>query len=500
MEAPGDPVRVLFVTSNGFGMGHLMRLLAVALGGAGRLSPTMMSMSVALPVATSMGVPGEYCPGSDRGWMSGLRWNDYLRDRITAVAEEVAAEVLVFDGVAPYPGILMARTQLPDVAFVWMRRGLWRPEVNDEQLAKSAHFDLIVEPGDLAGAADRGPIAGRDDAVRVPPISMLEVVPPEGRVEAAAALGLDPDRPSVLVSLGHGDIAEAGRVVLSTLVEDPDWQIAVTRVATAQEHVPIVDRERIRELPGVYPLVRYLAAFDAVVSAAGYNAVHEFLTAGLPTLIVPNPATPTDDQVARADHLAGAGLALSAHLDEPEALTSAVRRLGDPAVRAALTAAIDTLDTSARFGGVAATVDAIVDLARNSERAPRPRSLSGSVYRAMELVKARIKNILGVRGTNAVRRLLGRPPVSGPVSRLVVRVVGDAGSLSAGPPEVTTLLLSDRIPPELVKSGPPVEDMLSGASPAYHAERRRIVDTYFDVTEWPPAPLADPDEANPAET
>lgn len=497
MKRPDDPVRVLFITSNGFGMGHLMRLLAVALGGADRLSPTMMSMSVALPVVTSMGVPGEYCPGPDRGWMSGLRWNNYLRDRITALAEEVAAEVLVFDGVAPYPGIRMARTRLPDVAFVWMRRGLWRPEVNDEQLAKSAHFDLIIEPGDLAGAADRGPIAGRDDAVRVPPISMLEVVPPEGRIEAAATLGLDPHRPTVLVSLGHGDIAEAGRVVLSTLVEDPAWQIAVTRVATAQEHVPIVDRERIRELPGVYPLVRYLAAFDAVVSAAGYNAVHEFLTAGLPTLIVPNPATPTDDQVARADHLADTGLALSAHLDEPEALTAAVRRLGDPAVRTALTAAIDALDSSARFGGVAATVDAIIDLARHSERAPRPRPRDGSVYRAMELVKARIKNTLGVRGTNMVRRVLRRPPISGPVGRLVVRVVGDAGSLSAGASEATTLLLSERIPAELVKSGPPVEDILAGASPAYHAERRRIVDTYFEVTDWPPERSADPARGEP---
>jgi len=35
-----------------------------------------------------------------------------------ALAREVDARCLVFDGVAPYPAILLARSELPDVAFV----------------------------------------------------------------------------------------------------------------------------------------------------------------------------------------------------------------------------------------------------------------------------------------------------------------------------------------------------------------------------------------------
>jgi hypothetical protein len=73
-------------------------------------------------------------------------------------------------------------------------------------------------------------------------------------------------------------------------------------------------------------------------------------------------------------------------------------------------------------------------------------------------------------------------PIVGPLDRLVVRVVDDVRSLPRTEQGVTSLLLSDRIPPELIRSGPPVEHMLPGASPAYHEERRRIVGTYFDVT------------------
>jgi hypothetical protein len=323
--------------------------------------------------------------------------------------------------------------------------------------------------------------------LRIPPLSLLEVVRPLPRAEAATALGLDPDRPTVLVTLGHGEITEPGRVVVSTLLEDPEWQIAVTRVAIAGQHVPIVDRDRIVELEGVYPLVRYLSAFDAVVSAAGYNAVHEFLPAGLPTLLVPDPGTRTDDQVGRAEHLAGTGRALTAQLDDADGLAAQVRRLGDPIVRAALVAAL-ARDGSGRLGGVAAATDTIVDLALRFE--PSPRSRGETWRRTREWMRESAKDALGGTGANAVRRLLGREPIGRPSGRLTVRVVTDAGDLGNEQEGSTPLLMSDHIPAEVIRSGPPVEDILPGSSTAYRDERRRIIDAYYDVVD-PPSPPPD---------
>ncbi len=478
------PARVLLVTSNGAGMGHLTRLLSVALAGGDRLDATMFSMSVALPVITEQGMPGEYCPGIDRDWMSGPRWHSYLRDRIIAIVHEIEADLVVFDGVAPYPGVGLARHRLPHTGFVWVRRAMWRPGVNAVQLSKSTLFDLIIEPGDLADAADRGPTAGRADAVRIGPISMLDVVTPLPRDEAAAALGLDPGRPTVLVTLGSGrlgDVAEPGRVVVETLLEHPEWQIAVTKTAIAQHHIPIVDRDRIVELHGVYPLVRYLPAFDAVVSAAGYNAVHEFIPAGLPTLLVPNPSTRTDDQVTRADHLAAEGLALSAHPDSARALAGGTRRLLQPGVGESLRAHIEALDPGRRSGGAAAAADLLGDLAVRFVHTPPPAV--EQVRRGWRAFKELAKQGLGTRGTNVVRRVLGRQErVTGHTGRMPVRLVTDVRSLSSSQSTTTPLIFSDRIPSEVLRNGPPVEHLLTGASPEYVEERRRITETYYDVT------------------
>src|SRR5699024_12774393 len=87
------------------------------------------------------------------------------RGRIRALAVETGAQALVFDGVAPYPGLLAARERLPSLRFGWVRRGLWRPEAPASRLDLSRHFDLTVEPGDVARAWDHGPTRDRTDEI-----------------------------------------------------------------------------------------------------------------------------------------------------------------------------------------------------------------------------------------------------------------------------------------------------------------------------------------------
>jgi Glycosyltransferase family 28 C-terminal domain len=62
-------------------------------------------------------------------------------------------------------------------------------------------------------------------------------------------------------------------------------------------------------LRATYPMSRYFAAFDASVAAAGYNAYHELIELGVPSLFVPMQRD-TDDQPARARYAEASGLGL----------------------------------------------------------------------------------------------------------------------------------------------------------------------------------------------
>jgi hypothetical protein len=459
----GTPPRIILATSNGTGMGHLARQAAVALALSGPVEPIVFSLSQAVHVVTHHGLRAEYCPSHHRNWMPHLSWHGYLKDRLSALIHETQAKVLAFDGVAPYLGLLRARAEHPDVVFVWIRRGLWRARANRRALAARPFFDLVVEPGDLAAAADRGPTATLPDAVRVPPITMAEVDPPLSRQEAAAALGLDPDRPTALVTLGAGSINDTrtpGMAAIRAFLATPDWQIAVIRAPLALAGVGEGAATRVHELVGVYPLARYLAAFDAAVGAAGYNTVHELLLAGIPTLLVPNPATATDDQMGRARYLGAGKLALCVENDSPEAIARGVARLVDPAVRSDLAQACKALPTST---GASATAKLLAELI-HGYRTHEP-SLHERVRTLDLAIRAQVMRTLGPVGTTTVRRVLRRLPVTGPVRPLELRP-----------------LVTEDLDPDVLRGEHPVEHLLPESSTAYRFRRLAIA---HDAYRWP---------------
>ena len=264
------PLKILLVTSNGWGLGHLTRQLAIALAIGDRAETTMFSLSPGFPLAMDFGIKGEYCPSFTTQFIVRKEWDSYLQDRLIAFADEVRPDVLLFDGVAPYSGFMRAIAQL-DCVVGWLRRGMWREGSNEHQLRKIGGFDFVIEPTDLASEIDTGATTGAE-SLRVPPISLLEVMSQLDRDTAARELGLDPDRPTLLLTLGSGrlgDVAGPGSTALDVVLAHPEWQVAVTNSPVAVNLVPLVDDSRVIEIKGVYPLLRYFNAFDATVSAAG---------------------------------------------------------------------------------------------------------------------------------------------------------------------------------------------------------------------------------------
>lgn len=472
-----DGPSFLLVTSNGVGMGHLARQLAVARAAGDRARSTLFSMSRALPTVLIDGARGEYCPGPDRDWVPISLWAQYVAARIQALAGEVGANVVVFDGVAPYRGVTLARQRMPETPFVWFRRGMWKPGVNTGQLWKSRLFDEIIEPGDIAQDADSGPTAGREETNRVSPVSLVEVIEPLARAEAAERLGLDPQRGTILMTLGTGrlgEVAAPGAVIVEKLLTHTDWQIGVVKSSIASNAIPLPDDERVVAVTGVFPLARYLAAFDTAVSAAGYNSIHELIPAGLPTLVVPNIHTRTDDQAARARQAASLGVALTAHPGSTDELRRGVSSLADPVTQDSIRQAIAELPREAKLGGAGQTVDRLFDLVAGFE--PAPQSMSTRMLRLRDDGKESLKRLLGPEGTNRVRRLLGRQPID---TSEMLRVV--AGSGNGVPPGVRRLRFLENPSTAELAGSDPVEHVLEGSSAGYRANRELIAGRFYDV-------------------
>lgn len=455
---------VVLATSNGVGMGHLTRQVAVAASAPRDLDPILLSLSGALPTVRQAvakgdlpelaGLRTEYCPSRRSGWLpergvaAALRrryppyqWEPYVRDRLRALVAETGARALLFDGVVPYRGLREARAALPGTPFVWMRRGMWREGVGADWLEHASVFDAVVEPGDFAAAGDRGLTRDRTDAHRVAPVSIRGSIALHDRVAARAALGLDPDRPALLLTPGTGALEDVAGPVRAALAHvratGAGWQVAVTSPALARHGLG--DEQGVVLLKDVYPLARSLAAFDAAISAAGYNSVHELLGARIPTLLVPGLALGADDQLGRAQTLAAEGRCLVARPDDPAAIERGVAGLLDEGVRDALAQSCAGLP--AATGGTE-TGALLVEIAQAAS-APRPLDLDAS---------------------------WGPPPWRDRLPDLRTPVVWP-GEESTGAGR-RPLAITDELPPVIGQD--PVEHLVEGSSPGYRQVREQV--------------------------
>lgn len=359
---------VLLVSDNGHGLGHVTRMMAVARRFGDAIRPVLLTLSEAHPVVREQGFPVEYFPSRLRLRLMKSRWSPMFALRLLDAIERFQPAVVVVDHVAPADAVAVARDAHPEVTFVWSRRGLWKPGHNDESLAIRAWFDHVLEPGDVAAAYDAGATTTDDGPVtRVAPITLLsreELLP---RDEARAALGLPVTGACVLVALSADDPGALERMIRRVRdVTDramPDVHLFAPRHA--------LHGDRLADVPGVtlrpvYPVARYLRAFDLAVTAAGYNTVHEIVSAGVPGVFVPKVTDSVDDQEARARGAAAEGHGWAVSDLDAEPFEIAVReglsgRLAQPPADPPSNGAVD----AARF------------LTHLAAERPPPRSLSG---------------------------------------------------------------------------------------------------------------------------
>lgn len=461
---------IILATSNGVGMGHLARASAVALALKPVADPIIVSMAGGIAeIPSFMGIRCEYIPGRDRLWMSREKWDAYLRDRLLALVDETDAKVLSFDGVVPYPGVIAARNANPKLKLVWVRRGLWQKKPQRFILGLQAKMmDAIVEPGDIARAYDFGPTSKRKDSVLTSPVSLFRKEDALSRADARKALGLDQNRPVVLVQLGTGDsdVNHKMTAALEGLLGWKDLQVILTKAPVDKDGNSLAPEGLDIKVARYFPLAKVLHAFDAGICATGYNGVHELLPAQVPTVFVSN-IRGTDDQEARARWCHDFGYALRADQADLADITKTVKKLQDPQVRAALSAKCAELPQTTGGQEIA---DILYALA-TEQAAAKAKTFTFIRLMAQDHINRGLRHVanLGLRRVALVYRFLN--------PHIVVQVT------KQDPPTFGDSTDSAELH-KLIKSASRFEHLIAGASPAYVAKRKEIAKTaYGDLVE-----------------
>jgi UDP-N-acetylglucosamine:LPS N-acetylglucosamine transferase len=461
MEKP----TIILATSNGVGMGHLARASAIALALKEYANPIIVSMAGGIAeIPEYMGIRCEYIPGRDRMWMSREKWDEYLRDRLLALVDETGARVMSFDGVVPYPGVIAAKVSHPKLALVWVRRGLWQKKPQRFVLGlQSQMMDYIVEPGDFARAYDFGPTAERKDARLTSSVSLFQKETALSRDEARNVLGLDLNRPAVLVQLGTGDsdVNEKMTAALSGLLGWKDLQVILTKQPLDKDGKSLAPSGLDIRVVRHFPLARVLHAFDASVCATGYNGVHELLPAQVPTVFVSN-IRGTDDQEARAQWCHDMGFALRANQADLGDITATVKKLQDAEVRARLSKKCAELPDPS---GGAEIAKILYELAVREEPI-RPSWLRYNQLRIQEHVNRGMRHVayMGLRRLALVYRFIN--------PHIVVQVTRQE------PPIWGSQNTAQELHP-LIKGEQRFEHLITGASDAYIKRRKEIAEAAY---------------------
>ncbi|TYC48692.1 hypothetical protein FMN50_26950 [Rhodobacterales bacterium] len=338
-KAARAPV-VVTVTSNGVGLGHLSRQIAIARALGPSVNTVFFSLSEAIEIARSMGYLAEFRPFHHRLKLDFESWNTYFLHELHEALNLYEPSLVLFDGNVPYAGFVGAVEAYGRCPSAWIRRGLWRtPQPTTENLDR--RFDAVLEPGDLCEAMDLGHAGGDESHVaRFDPVVMTQPRHLFNRTTARRALNLPEDAELCLMQLGseaNFDMSLPRQVLLDFLDDHPKMYAVDVR---SPLHVD--DRQDFHERllsRKVYPLGQYLKAFDFAVCAAGYNTFHENIAAALPTLFVPNSNPSMDLQEARAEYGARAGWNLTCQASDPYALAERLRQLADPGMRDELASA-----------------------------------------------------------------------------------------------------------------------------------------------------------------
>ena len=315
---------VVLININGSGIGHLSTCLAYANRLQSDVRPVFFSFASAIEQIHDMGFEADYMVSRFWSRAGSVAYDRQLAQRLGMLFERVRPELVVFDGTWPYRGLLHAAKVYGLPRLVWSDLTLYK-QGKRKVPVREDNFDLLLRLGEIGAdfAVERGEFPAR--TVTLPPVTILRDSELLDRRSARSELGLLPDKRYALFSLGPGNLKDVTDIGAGLIGEFSRHGYEV-RWARAP-----ISRSDPSLPPGatpisIYPIARYLRAFDVFVSAAGYNSCCEVIQSRVPTLFVPNKLV-SDDQIRRAELVVEAAPAVISSCETTADREAAVREL-----------------------------------------------------------------------------------------------------------------------------------------------------------------------------
>ncbi|MGG1687336.1 glycosyltransferase [Pseudalkalibacillus sp. NRS-1564] len=312
IEPIDDGNAILFVPTNGAGLGHLTRLLAIARR-VKRIDPSKKiifhTTSSAMHLILQEGFLGYHLPSKMLfpKEMSAKQWNAMLRDHLETVISIHQPETIVFDGAFPYAGLVASMRKKDGLRKIWVKRGQHKEGKAELVESKEAEFDEVYVPGEAGGENSM-----RKEGMKTycEPVLYLDREELKDRESVRRQWNIPEGMKMVYVQLGAGkinDIHSTISILLNELLKRDDVFVVIGESIIGNRMDLKMDRVlTLRD----YPNSIYFNAFDLIVAATGYNTFHEVMYFGVPSILIPNENTKTDDQVARAMIAGDAGAAI----------------------------------------------------------------------------------------------------------------------------------------------------------------------------------------------
>ncbi len=319
------PLKMLAVVPNGVGLGHITRMMALAkaLQANGETEVIFWCFSRAAEILQAAGYQIILRQTAAHLGAHPPDWRALETQEFALAIQTLKPDLVSYDGAMIDPFVFNA-LKMPGcgrTAFLWVRRGMLRPDSDPLFMENEQFADLILEPGDLAVEVDKGPTRTRQADKRgfsqhftSAPVSLAITLPSYTRREAKAQMNLGWGK-HCIVSLG-GAFGDWDR--LEALLIKHAHANGV-KLIWAQSPLAAPPRSSELLVRRLFPLSRYLPGIDGVVTATGYNSFHELmLTYDKPVLFAPTNHVRMDDQASRARYAAAQGWASVAFSDRPE--------------------------------------------------------------------------------------------------------------------------------------------------------------------------------------